>query len=110
MDSLAPPGAMGAHLVSAGSAFAGFVLVFLGLTISAYAGYDATQQRAVRRIYRARALHAFIGFISASATVACGVLSEAVLPDIVIFTGLACLALSMVMTLRAACSALLDLL
>lgn len=49
-------------LLSAGSALAGLILVFLGSTLNAYNGYDATQQGAVRPVFVRRAWLAFAGF------------------------------------------------
>jgi hypothetical protein len=49
-------------LVSAGSALAGLVLVFLGGILNAYGLYDTAQQRAVKAKYSQRAWFCFAGF------------------------------------------------
>jgi hypothetical protein len=50
-------------IAGAGAALAGLTLVFLGATASAYEGYGATEQPAVKDLYQSRARFAFGGFI-----------------------------------------------
>jgi len=49
------------QLLSAGTALAGLILVFLGVVFTAYESYEAPQKSAVRAKYRFRAWLAFAG-------------------------------------------------
>jgi hypothetical protein len=52
-------------VITASTALAGLLLVFLGGLVSAYQSYDAEQQPSVRAGYRGKAWFAFAGFLFA---------------------------------------------
>ncbi|MBZ9737973.1 hypothetical protein [Mesorhizobium sp. CO1-1-4] len=54
---------LASDLSGAAAALAGLILVFLGATVAAYDGYNATQQGTVVARYRRRAAFAFFGFV-----------------------------------------------
>lgn len=53
------------QIMSAGTALAGLILVFLGSVFTAYDSYDRTEKAAVKSKYLTRALIAFLGFLAA---------------------------------------------
>ena len=63
------------HLLTAASALAGLILVFLGQSVSAYDGFEADAQGAVRTKYQRRARLAFAGLMSALVSVAVALIS-----------------------------------
>ena len=64
------------QLLSAGTALAGFILVFLGVVFTGYESYDAPQKAAVRAKYRFRAWLAFGGFACALCAAASGIVAN----------------------------------
>ncbi len=60
------------HVISAGTALAGLILVFLGSVFTAYDGFCKTEQTSVRSHYRVRACIAFLGFLAAVAAAGFG--------------------------------------
>jgi uncharacterized membrane protein len=52
-------------LLTASTALAGLILVFVGNAASGYDSYDATQQHAVKRKYQKRGWFGFAGFTAA---------------------------------------------
>lgn len=97
------------HLISSGTAFAGLVLVFFGVTLSAYDGYDTESKRSVRGKYQKRGIEAFAGFGLSVLAVMFGFLSEWFCRAPMVYIGLLLLAGAVVVTVLAAISALRDL-
>lgn len=56
-------------VVTASTALAGLILVFLGATSTSYDAYEATERGAVRNRYQRRAWFAFTGLVLALASV-----------------------------------------
>src|SRR5258705_3764643 len=56
---------VGEQLPALGTALAGLILVFLGMIVSAWDGYDSIDRESVRSKYRTRIRLAFAGFLSA---------------------------------------------
>lgn len=64
------------QLLSAGTALAGLILVFLGVVFTGYESYDTVQKAAVRAKYRVRAWLAFAGFGCALSAAAGGIVAN----------------------------------
>lgn len=67
-----PVDTISGHLLTAGTALAGLVLVFLGQVFTSYDGYDATEKKSVRSKYQTRGVLALIGFLLAGVSAALG--------------------------------------
>lgn len=97
------------HLITSGTAFAGLVLVFFGVTLSGFEGYDAIAQKAVRTKYQRRGIEAFSGLCLAVLAVAFGFLSEWFCRAPMVYIGVILLAGAVVVTMLAAVGALREL-
>lgn len=51
------------NLITASTAIAGLILVFLGIVLTAFDGYETTEQNAVRGKFQQRAVIALVGFL-----------------------------------------------
>lgn len=105
------PSAVASDLVSAGTAFAGLILVFLGVTLAAWDSYGAVQQKSVRWKFRRRGLESLLGFVFSLAAVVFGFASGCGWGDqeIAIYYGLACLGVSLILMVVASGTCVLDL-
>jgi hypothetical protein len=63
-------------VVTAATALAGLILVYVGSVVTGYATYDPQQQHAVRAAFRRRAWIAIVGFLIAILSAACAVLGK----------------------------------
>lgn len=68
--------AVSGEVVTAGTALAGLVLIYLGSLVTSYGGYQATEQKAVRGRFQMRAWLAFVGFSLAISSAMLGVLGK----------------------------------
>lgn len=68
--------AVSSEVVGAGTALAGLVLIYIGVLVSSYGGYQAQEQKAVRGKFQARAWFAFVGFSLAILSAVLGVLGK----------------------------------
>lgn len=53
------------ELLTASTALAGLILVFVGNAVAGYDSYDARQQHAVKQKYQNRGWTGFVGFVAA---------------------------------------------
>jgi hypothetical protein len=83
--------------------------VFLGITISSFDAYDATDQGSVRKKFKLRARIALAGFVFALISVACAVVSEWAWRVQLVNLGTGAIALSATATVIAAFLAVSDL-
>lgn len=64
------------EVVTAGTALAGLILIYIGSLVTAYGGYGATEQKSVKLRFLARAWIVFVGFILALLSAALAVLGK----------------------------------
>ncbi|MCZ4342720.1 hypothetical protein O4H52_13955 [Sphingomonadaceae bacterium G21617-S1] len=64
------------EVVTAGTALAGLILIYIGSLVTAFGAYAATEQKAVRIKFLGRAWIAFVGFVLALASAALAVLGK----------------------------------
>jgi hypothetical protein len=64
------------EVVTAGTALAGLILIYIGSLVTAYGGYQATEQRTVKLRFLARAWLAFVGFVLAFAAAGLAVVGK----------------------------------
>jgi hypothetical protein len=101
--------ALNEQLVTAGTALAGLILVFLGSTLAAFEGYDATQRHSVKVKYQRRALVAFFGFLCSLSGATAGIVALLRPGDCWSAVGLTFLGLAFLLTLALAALVLSDL-
>lgn len=65
-----------AEVVTAGTALAGLILIYIGSLASGYGAYSAVEQKAVRARFLARAWLAFIGFFLALVAAAFAIIGK----------------------------------
>lgn len=64
------------EVVTAGTALAGLILIYIGSLVTAYGGYEAAEQRSVRSRFLSQAWIAFVGFVLALLAAALGVIGK----------------------------------
>ncbi|MGN6818247.1 MAG: hypothetical protein ACTHJR_06205 [Sphingomonas sp.] len=64
------------EVVTAGTALAGLILIYIGSLVTVYGGYGATEQKSVKLRFLARAWIVFVGFILALLSAALAVLGK----------------------------------
>lgn len=72
MDGISASG----EVVTAGTALAGLILIYIGSLVTAYGGYQPQEQRSVRFRFLARAWIAFVGFFLSLFAAALGVIGK----------------------------------
>jgi len=72
MDGLAVAG----EVVTAGTALAGLILIYIGSLVTSYGSYQAAEQKSVRIKFLARAWVAFVGFVLALAAAGLAILGK----------------------------------
>lgn len=72
-------GAIGAtgEIVTAGTALAGLMLIYIGIQVTNYGGYTATERKTVRPKFQLRASLAAIGVVLALLAAASGLVAKA---------------------------------
>ena len=65
-----------AEVVTAGTALAGLILIYIGSVVTGYGTYQPQEQKAVRSKFQARAWLAFAGFALSLLAAALGVLAK----------------------------------
>ena len=86
------------QLLAGGTALAGLILVFLGITLTSYEAYDAPQQGSVRYKYQRRAVIAFLGFACSLVAAASAVAATLGASSCWEMTGLTSLGLALFLT------------
>lgn len=97
------------QVISAGTALAGLILVFLGSVFTGYDSYKKTEKPAVKSKFLRRASVAFLGFLAAVAAAGCGFVSVLGMVDVSIIVPILLLAASLVCMLVVAGLAILDM-
>lgn len=99
--------AVSGEVVSASTALAGLILVYIGTLVGGYSAFQPQEQRTVRARYVARAWIAFVGMALALATAALGVVGKwianlciANLAVVFLLTALAWGGLTAILTIR----------
>ncbi|EXS71416.1 hypothetical protein BF95_03890 [Sphingobium sp. Ant17] len=64
------------EVVTAGTALAGLILIYIGSLVTAYGGYAATEQKSVKLRFLGRAWVSFVGFFLALLAAGLGVLGK----------------------------------
>lgn len=65
-----------ADVVVAGTALAGFILIYLGALVTGFGSYQPQEQRSVRGKFLGRAWLAFVGFVLGSLAAALAVIGK----------------------------------
>ncbi|MFO1141481.1 MAG: hypothetical protein U1E59_03660 [Amaricoccus sp.] len=68
--------AVAGEVVTAGTALAGLILIYIGSLVTSFGGYAATEQKSVRARFQARAWLAFVGFVFALGASALAILGK----------------------------------
>lgn len=64
------------EVVTAGTALAGLILIYIGSLVTSYGSYQAQEQKTVRNKFLGRAWLAFVGFFLALSAAALGVIGK----------------------------------
>jgi len=92
-----------------GASLAGMLLVFLGVLFTSYESYDAVQKATVKSKYKTRAIIVFFGFLASLIAASSALLSNWMLEELMVIVGVCALAVSFVLLIWAAVTALGDI-
>jgi hypothetical protein len=94
---------------SGGTSLAGLLLVFLGILFTSYESYDAVQKASVRSKYKTRAIVVFFGFLASLIAASSSLLSNWMFQELMIIVGVCALAISFILLIWTAITALGDI-
>jgi hypothetical protein len=97
------------QIFGGGTSLAGLLLVFLGVLFTSYESYDAVQKATVKSKYKTRGIIVFFGFLASLIAASSALLSNWMFSELMVVTGVCALAVSFVLLIWTAVTALGDI-